>query len=51
MCVLRSVHSLQPEPAVGDRRKAWEVYAVQPGIDSLYTGIPKRTPSGGFFTS
>jgi hypothetical protein len=46
-----SVHSLQPEPAVGDRPKAWEVYAVQPGIDSLYTGIPKRTPSGGFFTS
>ena len=49
--VCRSVHSQQPEPAVGDRPKAWEVYARQSGIDSLYTGFRKRTPSGGFFTS
>ena len=22
-----------------------------PGVDTLYTGVPKRTPSGGYFTS
>ena len=22
-----------------------------PGVDTLYTGVAKRTPSGGYFTS
>jgi hypothetical protein len=30
---------------------SWEVYASLPGVDTLYTGVAKRTPSGGFFTS
>ena len=42
---------MQPEPQPGDRPKAWEVYAVQPGMDALYSGLSKRTPNGGFFTS
>ena len=47
----RSDHSCMPEPAADARPKAWEVYAGMPGIDSLYTGLSKRTPNGGFFSS
>ena len=42
---------MAPEPALGARPKNWEIYARQPGIDSLYSGLPKRTPTGAFFTS
>ena len=45
-----SDHSMCQEPGAGTRRP-WEVYASMPGIDSLYSGLSKRTLSGGFFTS
>ena len=47
----RSDHSCAPEPAPNSRPKGWEVYAGLSGIDSLYSGLSKRTPNGGFFTS
>ena len=28
-----------------------QVYAAMPGVDSLYSGLSKRTPTGGFFSS
>ena len=46
----RSEYSTCDEPCAGKQRP-WEVYASLPGVDSLYTGISKRTPTGGFFTS
>ena len=33
------------------RQASWEVYAGMPGVDSLFSGLSKRTPTGGFFTS
>ena len=42
---------MAPEPDPEARLKSWEVYAAQPGIDNLYSGLHKRTPTGGFFTS
>jgi len=44
-------HSVMGEPSELERPRSWEVYASMSGIDSLYTGISKRTPTGGFFTS
>lgn len=44
-------HSMMGEPAEGTRPRSWEVYAAMPGIDSLFTGLSKRTPCGAFFTS
>ena len=39
------------EPEADARKASWEVYAGMPGVDSLFSGLSKRTPSGGFFTS
>lgn len=39
------------EPPEGSRARSWEVYAAMPGVDSLFSGLSKRTPTGGFFTS
>lgn len=39
------------EPEEGVRPRSWEVYAGMSGIDSLFSGLSKRTPTGGFFTS
>ena len=39
------------EPVEGSRERSWEVYAGMSGIDSLFSGLSKRTPNGGFFTS
>ena len=44
-------HSMAEEPLEDERPRSWEVYASLPGIDSQPTGVPKRTPTGGFFTS
>ena len=44
-------HSMMGEPEEGVRPRSWEVYAGMPGIDSLFSGLSKRTPTGGFFTS
>eukprot|EP00965_Chrysotila_dentata_P004102 132596-Pleurochrysis_carterae.AAC.4 len=49
-CRVRSVHSMMREPKEGERR-SYEVYTGMPGVDSLYSGLSKRTPNGGFFTS
>ena len=49
--VRRSVHSMLDEPSAEARSRSWEVYGSMPGMDSLYTGASKRTPTGGFFTS
>ena len=46
-----SQYSTRPEPAPDSRMLSWEVYASLPGVDTLYTGVAKRTPSGGYFTS
>ena len=48
---LRDDHSMMGEPADGTRERSWEVYAAMSGIDSLFSGLSKRTPTGGFFTS
>ncbi len=42
---------MMDEPEDGSRPRAWEVYASMHGVDSLFSGLSKRTPSGGFFTS
>ena len=42
---------MMQEPDAGARARSWEVYAAMPGIDSLYSGLSKRTPTGGFFSS
>ena len=47
----RDDHSMMGEPHSEERPRSWEVYAAMPGIDSLFSGASKRTPSGGFFTS
>ena len=47
----RSNHSMMDEPDADGRARSWEVYAAMPGIDSLYSGLSKRTPTGGFFSS
>ena len=39
------------EPHEEARQRSWEVYAGMSGIDSLFSGLSKRTPTGGFFTS
>ena len=39
------------EPTDEARPRSWEVYAAMPGVDSLFSGLSKRTPTGGFFTS
>ena len=44
-------HSVMGEPPDDARPRSWEVYAGMPGIDALFSGLSKRTPSGGFFTS
>ena len=44
-------HSNMGEPPVESRPRSWEVYASMQGIDSLFTGLSKRTPCGAFFTS
>ena len=46
-----SQYSTKAEPPPGSRMLSWEVYASLPGVDTLYTGVAKRTPSGGYFTS
>ena len=46
-----SQYSTKAEAPPGSRMLSWEVYASLPGVDTLYTGVAKRTPSGGFFTS
>jgi hypothetical protein len=50
-CVCRDDHSMMGEPEEGVRPRSWEVYSSMHGIDSLFSGLSKRTPSGGFFTS
>mmetsp|Transcript_15275 Transcript_15275/g.41031 ORF Transcript_15275/g.41031 Transcript_15275/m.41031 type:complete len:98 (+) Transcript_15275:42-335(+) len=40
-----------PLPKPGDPKYSQEVYVNQSGVDSFITGISKRTPSGGFFTT
>ncbi|KAG8466114.1 hypothetical protein KFE25_001870 [Diacronema lutheri] len=40
-----------PLPKPGDRPYSQEVYVNQSGSDSLFTGLSKRTPIGGFFSS
>ena len=47
----RDDHSMMGEPEEGVRPRSWEVYAGMPGIDSMFSGLSKRTPTGGFFTS
>ena len=42
-----SQYSTKAEPPPGSRMLSWEVYASLPGVDTLYTGVAKRTPSGG----
>ena len=42
---------MMEEPDADGRARSWEVYAAMPGIDSLYSGLSKRTPTGGFFSS
>ena len=42
---------MMKEPDENSRPKSWEVYAGMPGMNSLYTGLSKRSPTGGFFTS
>ena len=42
---------MMEEPAEEQRPRSWEVYAGMPGVDSLFSGLSKRTPTGGFFTS
>ena len=44
-------HSVMGEPNEESRPRSWEVYAGMPGVDSLFSGLSKRTPTGGFFTS
>ena len=44
-------HSMMGEPNDGARHRSWEVYASMSGVDSLFSGLSKRTPTGGFFTS
>merc|ERR1711988_334640 len=44
-------HSVMEEPNTDARQRSWEVYASMPGVDSLFSGLSKRTPTGGFFTS
>ena len=39
------------EPEDGSRPASWEVYANMQGVNSLFSGLSKRTPTGGFFTS
>eukprot|EP00962_Isochrysis_galbana_P040408 scaffold14625_cov125-Isochrysis_galbana.AAC.9 len=50
LCACRSQHSAIEEP-MHERPRPYEVYASLPGVDNLFTGLGKRTPSGGFFTS
>ena len=47
----RDDHSMMGETKEGDRPRSWEVYAGMHGNDSLCSGVSKRTPTGGFFTS
>eukprot|EP00322_Chrysochromulina_rotalis_P008548 CAMPEP_0115863104 /NCGR_PEP_ID=MMETSP0287-20121206/18522_1 /TAXON_ID=412157 /ORGANISM="Chrysochromulina rotalis, Strain UIO044" /LENGTH=85 /DNA_ID=CAMNT_0003317551 /DNA_START=28 /DNA_END=285 /DNA_ORIENTATION=+ len=47
----QDTHSCMGEPHEEERPASWEVYAAMPGIDSLYSGLSKRTPTGGHFTS
>ena len=42
---------MMDEPPLDSRPRPWEVYAGMSGVDSLFSGLSKRTPSGGFFTS
>ena len=42
---------MMEEPDDDARPRSWETYAGMPGIDSLFSGLSKRTPTGGFFTS
>jgi hypothetical protein len=49
-CACRSQHSALEEP-MQERPRPHEVYANLPGVDNLFTGLGKRTPTGGFFTS
>ena len=39
-------HSVMGEPHEEERPRSWEVYSAMPGIDSLHTGLSKRTPNG-----
>mmetsp|Transcript_19627 Transcript_19627/g.55532 ORF Transcript_19627/g.55532 Transcript_19627/m.55532 type:complete len:83 (+) Transcript_19627:145-393(+) len=45
-----SQHSMVEEPTSA-RPRPYEVYVNMPGVDNLFTGLGKRTPTGGFFTS
>ena len=42
---------MMEEPGPDARQRSYEVYASMPGIDSLFSGLSKRTPTGGFFSS
>lgn len=44
-------HSVMGEPEQEARPRSWEVYSGMSGVDSLFSGLSKRTPTGGFFTS
>ena len=44
-------HTVMDEPSDTARLRSWEVYAAMSGVDSLFSGLSKRTPTGGFFTS
>lgn len=39
-------HSVMGEPHEEERPRSWEVYAAMPGIDSMPSGLSKRTPTG-----
>jgi len=40
-----------PLPKPGDPKYSQEVYVNQWGVDNNFSGLSKRTPSGGFFSS
>jgi hypothetical protein len=44
-------HSNMDDPYSESRPRSWEVYSAMAGVDSLFSGLSKRTPTGGFFTS
>ena len=44
-------YSTMGEPVEAARPLAWEIYAGLPGVDNQYSGLSKRTPTGGFFSS
>ncbi|KAL1515127.1 hypothetical protein AB1Y20_004189 [Prymnesium parvum] len=43
--------SAREQPVSEEQARSWSIYASMPGVDSLYSGLSKRTPTGGFFSS